>query len=174
MCVVRTKGLTDRVLSRLRGLAVLWRPRPSGTRQYITAVPLKGYYRPMFIDCVAVTKQGEKRFGSIHLSVCLSVCALTAEPFGLCVIRPQTDRHPNERMDGHYQVHYLPASLSYTVGKNGRRLKTNILLYYCYRIYLCILLYKYFCICSVASNEELIIRFYRQKLQNNIPIDRIN
>ncbi len=31
----RTKGLTDRVSSQLRGLAVHWIPRPPGTRQYI-------------------------------------------------------------------------------------------------------------------------------------------
>ncbi len=30
--------LTDRVSSRLRGLAVYWRPRPSGTRQYVTCI----------------------------------------------------------------------------------------------------------------------------------------
>ena len=32
---VRTKVLTDHISSRPGGLAVLWRPRPSGTRQYI-------------------------------------------------------------------------------------------------------------------------------------------
>ncbi len=32
---IRTKGLTDHVWSWHGGLAVLWRPRPSGTRQYI-------------------------------------------------------------------------------------------------------------------------------------------
>ncbi len=35
----QTKGLTDRVSSRLRGLAVYWRPRPSGMRQYIIFYP---------------------------------------------------------------------------------------------------------------------------------------
>ena len=32
----RTKGLTDRVSSWLRGLTVYWRPRPSGRRQYVS------------------------------------------------------------------------------------------------------------------------------------------
>ncbi len=32
-----SKGLTDRVLSWLGGLAILWRPRPSGTLQYIVS-----------------------------------------------------------------------------------------------------------------------------------------
>ncbi len=32
--IIYTKELTDRVSSRLRGLAVYWRPRPSGMRQY--------------------------------------------------------------------------------------------------------------------------------------------
>ncbi len=37
------KGLTDRVSSRLGGLAVLWRPRPSGPRQYIMVYVIMVY-----------------------------------------------------------------------------------------------------------------------------------
>ena len=51
----RTKGLTDRVSSRLRGLAVYWRPRPSGTQQYIQI----GIYRGIRISIIKLRRVGK-------------------------------------------------------------------------------------------------------------------
>ncbi len=54
----------------------------------------------LFIDRVAIAKQGDNTLGSIRPSFRSSVCALLFQPFKQDSAHGQTD--------GHYQVHYLP------------------------------------------------------------------
>ncbi len=65
----------------------------------------------IYMTFLSTAKQGDNVLCSVCPSVRPSVNTLTAEPWE----RTPMERWTDIRTDGHYQVHYLPASLGYAV-----------------------------------------------------------